>query len=86
MALTTLERTVVKYMLRYYSGELPGIPADENKVNLFMDADEAQRRVYIKAFIQTVALPELEHDLAIAQAGIAGMQNKITALTNYINT
>ena len=86
MALTTMERQVARQILKYYRGELPGLPMNETLINAFLDADEAGKRSMIKTYLSNIVLPQMQTNLIQLTNASTDVQNKINDIKAYTTT
>lgn len=83
MALTAMEKQVLRQMLKYYSGEVPGLPINETMINNIIDSDEAGKKTLVKDYLATIVLPQMQTNLIQIQNTATDVQNKINDIKAY---
>lgn len=82
--LTSFEKTYGEGIIKFYSGELPQVPADKSKVDAYVYGDDASKKAAVKSFIKDVILPSKQKNLIDLQNAVSKAEAEVQELQNYI--
>lgn len=84
MALTNMEKQIVRQMLKYYSGEVPGVPLNDTMINNIIDADEGGKRMMVKNYLSNIVLPQMQTNVVQLENAVTDVNNKIKDIKEYV--
>lgn len=83
MALTADEKQLIRQMLKYYSGEVPGLPENKAMIEALIESSEANKIALIKTYLKNIAIPQMQTHLIQIQNTAIDVQSKIVSLQDY---
>ena len=82
--LTNADKKYGEILIIYYSGNVPGVPADKTKVDAYIYGNDTAKVAVTKTFVIDILLPVKRVNVQQLSNTVTNLEAEVTALEDYI--